>query len=92
MVNQSVDDSLSYHSLQPLIDLAFLSTESDMETLLKGVTKARDLVQTSPLSEILGEELTPSGDDEKENIKNNCLPYHHSVGTCSGCLDEELRF
>ena len=78
----------------PIIDTAFLSKEYDMDTMIKGVMKARELVKTSPLSEVVGKELTPPAqgrDDERENIQKASMPYHHSTGTCSSCLDDQLR-
>jgi choline dehydrogenase len=79
----------------PIIDTAYLSKESDMDTLIKATKKAREILNTSPLSEIVGKQLVPpvqEGDDERVNIRKTCMPYHHATGTCSSCLDEKLRF
>ena len=80
----------------PIIDTAYLSKESDMDTLIRATKKARELVSIFPFSEVVGKELTPApakgDDDERENIMKGCVPYHHSTGTCSSCLDGQLRF
>mmetsp|Transcript_32040 Transcript_32040/g.47327 ORF Transcript_32040/g.47327 Transcript_32040/m.47327 type:complete len:539 (+) Transcript_32040:85-1701(+) len=79
----------------PLINSALLSDKKDMETMIKAVQNARTLLNTPPLADILGKELTPSPKDlhsEKDLIQNATTTYHHSTGTCSSSLDEKLRF
>eukprot|EP00579_Thalassiosira_antarctica_P028842 CAMPEP_0202023648 /NCGR_PEP_ID=MMETSP0905-20130828/52348_1 /ASSEMBLY_ACC=CAM_ASM_000554 /TAXON_ID=420261 /ORGANISM="Thalassiosira antarctica, Strain CCMP982" /LENGTH=79 /DNA_ID=CAMNT_0048586075 /DNA_START=71 /DNA_END=310 /DNA_ORIENTATION=- len=33
-----------------------------------------------------------NGTDEKDKVKKGATSYHHSTGTCSSCLDGQLRF
>lgn len=79
----------------PLIDTKYLEDERDLNTLVKANKIARELMKASPLSDIVGKERTPvqEGDtDERERIKKACMPYHHATGTCSSCVDDQLRF
>jgi len=78
----------------PLINPAYLNDESDMETLLKGIEKVRNLVKASPLvDEVVGKEIEiVKGSDERDKVEKSAVSYHHSTGTCSECLDDQLRF
>jgi len=77
----------------PLIDTQYLSEEHDLDTLVKATKIAREIVNAEPLSDIVDKEILfgEVDDDERQAIKKRCSPYHHSTGTCSGCLDDQLR-
>ena len=32
------------------------------------------------------------GSDERDKVEKSAVSYHHSTGTCSECLDDELHF
>jgi choline dehydrogenase len=89
--------------LAPLIINAnYLSTESDIQVLLRGLRLGRELVHTSFFERLRGEELTPGDDfqDERmlrEYIRNTCITVWHPCGTCKmghdrqSVVDPQLR-
>jgi choline dehydrogenase len=87
---------------QPAIRFNFLSTEHDRVGLLAAVRKGRELMATSPLKEVTGEEIAPgaklqSDADLLDWIRNNAETTYHPVGTCKmgsdpmAVVDRELR-
>ncbi len=86
----------------PAIRFNFLSARADREGLLAAIRKGRELMATSPLKEITGEEIAPGAhlntDDEIiEWVRNNAETTYHPVGTCKmggdpmAVVDNELR-
>jgi choline dehydrogenase len=86
----------------PTIRFNFLSTEHDRTGLLAAMRKGRELMATSPLKEVTGEEIAPGeavqGDAELlEWVRNNAETTYHPVGTCKmgadrmAVVDRELR-
>jgi choline dehydrogenase len=86
----------------PAIRFNFLSTRHDRDGLLAAVRKGRELMATSPLKEITGEELAPGAhvqtDDELLDwVRKNAETTYHPVGTCKmgndpmAVVDPELR-
>jgi choline dehydrogenase len=86
----------------PAIRFNFLSAKHDRDGLLAAMRKARELMATSPLKEITGEEIAPGAhlrtDDELlEWVRNNAETTYHPVGTCKmgndpmAVVDPELR-
>jgi choline dehydrogenase len=86
----------------PAIRFNFLSARADREGLLAAIRKGRELMATSPLKEITGEEMAPGAqlktDDEiLEWVRNNAETTYHPVGTCKmgndpmAVVDPELR-
>ena len=86
----------------PRICFRFLQTETDRQTAIAAVRRARDIVQTRPISQTIAEELQPgpkvSTDDEiLDFIRNSGQITHHMVGTCRmgrdpmAVVDERLR-
>jgi choline dehydrogenase len=86
----------------PAIRFNFLSAKHDRDGLLAAVRKGRELMATSPLKEITGEEIAPGAhlrtDDELiEWVRNNAETTYHPVGTCKmgndpmAVVDPELR-
>jgi choline dehydrogenase len=71
----------------PAIRFNFLSTEHDRAGLLAAIRKGRELMATSPLKEITGEEIAPGAqmqtDDEiLDWVKQTAETTYHPVGTC----------
>jgi choline dehydrogenase len=71
----------------PAIRFNFLSTEHDRAGLLAAIRKGRELMATSPLREITGEEIAPGAqlqaDDEiLDWVKRTAETTYHPVGTC----------
>ena len=71
----------------PAIRFNFLSTEHDRAGLLAAIRKGRELMATSPMKEITGEEIAPGAqlqtDDEiLDWVRKTAETTYHPVGTC----------
>ena len=86
----------------PAIRFNFMSAAYDREGTVAAMRKARELFSTSPLAEVVGEEIGPgpnceSDQDMVEWIKNNAETTYHPVGTCKmgndpqAVVDDELK-
>ena len=86
----------------PAIRFNFLSTEHDRAGIVTVLRKGRELMATSPLKEVTGEEIAPGAhlqtDAELlEWVRNNAETTYHPVGTCKmgsdprAVVDSELR-
>ncbi|WP_417725157.1 GMC family oxidoreductase [Salipiger sp.] len=86
----------------PRIDFRFLETEGDRRISVAAVRLARKIVETSPLSEVVGEELEPGRHVQSDEeiiafIREKGVIPHHMVGTCKmgtdpmAVVDERLR-
>jgi choline dehydrogenase len=86
----------------PAIRFNFLSSQHDRDGLLAAIRKGRELMATSPMKEITGEEIAPGAhlqtDEELlEWVRNNAETTYHPVGTCKmgidpmAVVDPELR-
>ncbi|SJM68511.1 GMC family oxidoreductase [Gulosibacter sp. 10] len=77
-----------------LLDPQTLSTDEDIESLVASVKECREIVRQAPLAEEWGAvEVYPGEDvqtDEEiaEYARQNCVTYHHQVGTCRMGADE----
>ena len=85
----------------PAIDYNFLATENDRRTNVLAVRKARELMATPPLGDVIGEELEPgaqvqSDDEILDYIRDNGQTTYHPTGTCKmgrdpmAVVDEKL--
>ena len=86
----------------PAIRFNFLSTEHDRTGILAVIRKGRELMATSPLREVTGEEIAPgarlqSDEELLDWVRNNAETTYHPVGTCRmgsdplAVVDRELR-
>jgi choline dehydrogenase len=85
----------------PLIQPNFLSDERDLEVLIKGILKAKAVMETSPLMDVSESGIyLPKKFDEKiltEHIKKSLETLYHPVGTCKmgqdsmSVVDEKLK-
>ena len=86
----------------PAIRFNFLSARADRDGLLAAIRKGRELMATSPLKELTGEEIAPGANlktDEEilDWVRNNAETTYHPVGTCKmgadpmAVVDHELR-
>lgn len=86
----------------PAIRFNFLSTEHDRAGIVAVIRKGRELMATSPLKEVTGEEIAPgiklqSDEELIEWVRNNAETTYHPVGTCKmgsdplAVVDRELR-
>ncbi|MBM84901.1 MAG: choline dehydrogenase [Rhodospirillaceae bacterium] len=86
----------------PAIRFNFLSARHDREGLLAAMRKARELMATSPVKEVTGQELAPGAhvrtDEELLDwVRHHAETTYHPVGTCKmgidpmAVVDPELR-
>lgn len=86
----------------PAIRFNFLSTEHDRTGILAVIRKGRELMATSPLKEVTGEEIAPGAKLQSDAelldwVRNNAETTYHPVGTCKmgsdplAVVDSELR-
>ena len=86
----------------PAIRFNFLSARADRDGLLAAIRKGRELMATSPLKELTGEEIAPGANlrtDEEilDWVRNNAETTYHPVGTCKmgadpmAVVDHELK-
>lgn len=86
----------------PAIDPQYLTESVDLEKLVEGIRRSREIARTSPLDEHLGEEIWPGGNVESdealsEYIRERGNSVYHPVGTCRmgdserAVVDERLR-
>ncbi|MFC7225804.1 choline dehydrogenase [Salinirubellus salinus] len=86
----------------PRIDPNYLSEEKDLEVLVEGLKRAREIASQSALSEYVGREVWPGEDaqsDEElaQHVRETCHTVYHPVGTCKmgdddmAVVDDELR-
>ena len=86
----------------PVINFKFLETPNDRAVAIMGVRRAREIVEASPMAEMIAEELQPGKavqTDEQilDAIRNLGLISHHMAGTCRmgpdplAVVDDRLR-
>ena len=86
----------------PAIRFNFLSAEHDRAGVLAAIRKGRELMATSPLKEVTGEEIAPGAHLQKDDelldwVRKNAETTYHPVGTCKmgsdpmAVVDRELR-
>ena len=86
----------------PSIRFNFLSAENDRSGVLAAIRKGRELMATSPLKEVTGEEIAPGAhlqrDDELLDwVRKNAETTYHPIGTCKmgadsmAVVDSRLR-
>ncbi|WP_276261430.1 GMC family oxidoreductase [Haloglomus litoreum] len=86
----------------PVIDPNYLDEEADMDALVEGIRRAREIVQAEPFDEVRGDEVWPGEDrttDEElaEHVRETSHTVYHPVGTCrmgsgdDAVVDDELR-
>jgi len=86
----------------PAIRFNFLSTEHDRAGVLAAIRKGRELMATSPLKEVTGEEMAPGAQAQTDEeilawVRKTAETTYHPVGTCKmgsdtmAVVDSELR-
>lgn len=69
----------------PRIDPNYLAADADVETLLAGVKKAREIMESAPLAPHRGAELFADGQSDEAlvaRIRGRADTLYHPVGTC----------
>ena len=98
----SIHIKSSHSSDAPAIQFNFLSSSLDCDGLLVAMRKARELMATSPMAEIVSEEIAPgvalqSDEELLEWVRHHGETTYHPVGTCKmgrdpmAVVDNELR-
>jgi choline dehydrogenase len=86
----------------PVIDPNYLDDPRDVETLVRGTRRAREIAAASPLDGFRGEEVWPgeelqSDEGIAEHIRQTVQTNYHPVGTCKmgddalAVVDDRLR-
>ncbi|MGH8135503.1 MAG: GMC family oxidoreductase [Steroidobacteraceae bacterium] len=84
----------------PRIDPNFLGVDADVEALLAGVRKAREIMESAPLDRHRGAELYANGQSDEAlvaRMRRRADTIYHPVGTCRmghdelAVVDPELR-
>ncbi|WP_324273689.1 GMC family oxidoreductase [Blastococcus brunescens] len=78
----------------PVIDAGYLTDERDLDALVSGVEKARDIASVGPLASVLDEEWSPGAavqgrDALRESVKNTLESLYHPVSSCRMGTDEQ---
>ena len=87
---------------QPLIQPNYLSTQKDIDVMVKGVKLSREIVNQKAFDDYRGVELNPglqvqTDKDIEEFIRANAETIYHPVGTCKmgndefAVVDDKLR-
>src|SRR4051794_20604598 len=77
----------------PAIDAGYLTDERDLDALVAGVEKAREIAQAAPLSAVLAEEWSPGGtvhgrEALRQKVRETLESLYHPVGSCRMGTDE----
>jgi choline dehydrogenase len=86
----------------PDIDPNYLDERADLDALVEGVKRAREIADQDALSEYIGREVWPGEDVETDeeiarHVREECHTVYHPVGTCkmgddeAAVVDDELR-
>ena len=88
----------------PLIDPNYLDSDEDMDTLVKGLQKTIDILESKHFDKVKGKMIYKLDRDNipqlKEHIRNHSDTEYHPVGTCKmgpdsdpmAVIDDQLRF
>ncbi|HET8980348.1 MAG TPA: GMC oxidoreductase, partial [Solirubrobacteraceae bacterium] len=78
----------------PAIDAGYLTEERDVEALVCGVEKAREIAAVGPLASVLAEEWSPGGtvqrrEDLRGAVRDTLESLYHPVGSCRMGIGED---
>jgi choline dehydrogenase len=71
----------------PVIDAGYLTDERDLDALVAGVEKAREIAAAGPLAAVLADEWSPGEEVQgreglRETVQNTLESLYHPVGSC----------
>jgi choline dehydrogenase len=86
----------------PAIDAGYLTDDRDLDALVSGIEKAREIVATGPLASVLADEWSPGGtvhgrDALRASVRNTLESLYHPVSSCrmgtgeQSVVDAQLR-
>lgn len=86
----------------PVIDPNYLEADRDLEVLVEGVRRGREILQATAFDDVRGDEVWPGEDvttDEEiaAHVRETAHTVYHPVGTCKmgddemAVVDDELR-
>jgi choline dehydrogenase len=86
----------------PAIDAGYLTDERDLDALVSGVEKAREIASSGPIAHVLADEWSPGGtvhgrDALRATVRNTLESLYHPVSSCrmgtddQAVLDSQLR-
>lgn len=78
---------------KPAIDGGYLSDDRDLEALASGISMAREIMRTSPLSAVVGEEWYPGSavqgaDALRDAVRAKVETIYHPVSSCRMGVDD----
>jgi choline dehydrogenase len=79
---------------KPAIDAGYLTDDRDLDALVTGVEKAREIGSVGPLAAVLAEEWSPGGtvhgrDDLRRKVRDTLESLYHPVGSCRMGTDDD---
>jgi choline dehydrogenase-like flavoprotein len=77
----------------PAIDAGYLTDERDLDALVAGVEKAREIAGVAPLASVLAEEWSPGGtvhtrEDLRRAVRQTLESLYHPVSSCRMGVDD----
>ncbi|MGY1601786.1 GMC family oxidoreductase [Geodermatophilus sp. SYSU D00815] len=77
----------------PAIDAGYLTDERDLDALVAGVEKARELASAAPLASVLAEEWSPGGTVSgraalRSKVRETLESLYHPVSSCRMGVDD----
>jgi choline dehydrogenase len=81
-------------SWAPAIDAGYLTDERDLDALVSGVEKAREIAGVGPLASVLADEYSPGGTVQgreglRATVRDTLESLYHPVGSCRMGTDEQ---
>ncbi len=78
----------------PAIDAGYLTDERDLDALVSGVEKAREIAAASPLAAVLADEWSPGAavhgrDGLRASVRDTLESLYHPVSSCRMGTDEQ---
>lgn len=78
----------------PAIDAGYLTDERDLDALVCGVEKTREIASGGPLSDVLAEEWSPGGavhtrDGLRRAVRDSLESLYHPVSSCRMGTDDD---
>ena len=78
----------------PAIDAGYLTDERDVEALVRGIDKAREIASAGPIADVLAEEWSPGGtvysrDGLRQSVRDTLESLYHPVSSCRMGLDDD---